>query len=344
MGFIEAFARGALVAVLVGIVLRGGIGAVGAQATDLGAGLLELSLTDPVEGGKMPAVIAFPTTGRGAPTEVGPFVVDAVRGALPAAGKFPLVVFSHGTGGSSLGHHDSLTALARAGFVAAAVEHPRDNYRDDSGFGTDLQLQGRPHHVVALIDAILAHSTIGPAIDGQAGVGMVGHSAGGYTALLIAGAVPDFSLREAYERAIPDEQYQRRAATVRQRTRKPDLKAVADQRVRAILLMAPAIGYAFDKAALANVKIPVLLYRPTQDELLPHPWHAERIAQGLPTPPEYRSLHGAGHFVFLAPCSPALAARAPVICADPPGIDRKAIHAQLNVDMVAYFRKTLGPR
>jgi len=30
--------------------------------------------------------------------------------------------------------------------VAAAVEHPRDNYRDDSGFATDLQTFGAEPH------------------------------------------------------------------------------------------------------------------------------------------------------------------------------------------------------
>jgi predicted dienelactone hydrolase len=102
-------------------------------------------------------------------------------------GPFPLIVFSLGTGASNLAHHDSMAALARAGFEAASVEHARDNYRDDSAFGTDVQLIGRPHHIVALIDAILAHPAFGPLID-RAQIGMASHSAGGATALLIAGA------------------------------------------------------------------------------------------------------------------------------------------------------------
>ena len=217
---------------------------------------------------------------------------------------------SHGTGGSHLGHHDTLAALARAGFVAAAVEHPRDNFRDDSGFATDLQLIGRPHHIVALIDGVLAHATVGPLVD-RARIGMAGFSAGGYTTLLIAGAVPDFALQEEYRRAVPNDPLRGRADAAGKQRRKPDLKIVADPRVRAIFLMAPALGYVFDKAGLAKVEVPVRLYRPTADEVLAHPWNAERIAQMLPKPPEYQLIEGAGHYVFLPPCPMLLALRIP---------------------------------
>ena len=185
---------------------------------------------------------------------------------------------------------------------------------------------------------------MGPLVDAQR-IGMAGFSAGGYTALLIAGAVPDFSLRDAYRKAVPNDPLRRRAdaAAARQR-RKPDLKFVADPRVKAIFLMAPALGYLFDGAGLSKVSIPVRIYRPTADEILAHPWNAERIAQMLPKPPEYETIKGAGHYVFLAPCPPILAARLGEYCKDPPGIDRAALHARINADMVDFFRRSLASR
>jgi predicted dienelactone hydrolase len=312
------------------------------RAEDFGAGFLDLQLTDPVEGGPMPAVVFYPTKADGGSTSVGPFTIAATRGAAPASGAFPLIVHSHGTGGAHLGHHDTLAALARAGFVAAAVEHPRDNYRDDSCFATDLQLIGRPHHIVALIDGVLAHATVGPLVD-RARIGMAGFSAGGYTTLLIAGAVPDFSLQEVYRRAVPKDPLRGRADAAGKQRRKPDLEIVSDPRVKAIFLMAPALGYVFDKAGLAKVEVPVRLYRPTADEILAHPWNAERIAQLLPKPPEYQLIEGAGHYVLLPPCPMLLALRVPAICKDPRGVDRAAIHARLNAEMVEFFRRTLGP-
>jgi predicted dienelactone hydrolase len=312
------------------------------HADSPGAGFLDLTLTDPVEGGPMPAIVVYPAQAQGAPTQRGPFALDATANAAPAAGSFPLIVFSHGTGGSLMGHHDSLTALARAGFVTAAVEHPRDNFRDDSGFATDLQLVGRPHHIVALIDGVLAHAA-GRLVD-RSRIGMAGHSAGGYTALLIAGAVPNFELQAEYRHAVPYDPLRARADAAGRERRKPGLAHVSDSRIRAIFLMAPALGYVFDRAALAKVEVPVRLYRPGADELLAHPWNAERIARMLPNPPEYQVLDGAGHFVFLAPCPSAFAALIPIICTDPPGIDRNAIHMRLNAEMIDFFRRALERR
>jgi predicted dienelactone hydrolase len=311
-----------------------------ALADSFGAGLMHLQLTDPVEGGPMPAIVFFPTKGDNGSTQVGPFAIAATENATPAPGPFPLIVHSHGTGGSHLGHHDTLVALARAGFVAAAVEHPRDNFRDTSGFGTDLQLIGRPHHIVALIDGVLANPTIGTLVD-KARIGMAGFSAGGYTTLLVAGAVPNFALAEEYRRAVPNDPLRRRAEANGKQRRKPDLKVVADSRVRAAFVMAPALGYVFDKAALASVQMPVRLYRPTDDEVLRHPWNAERIARMLPQAPEYELVKGAGHYVFLPPCPMLLAVRLPAICKDPPGIDRAAFHERLNAEMVEFFQRTL---
>jgi predicted dienelactone hydrolase len=313
------------------------------HANDFSAGFVDLTLTDPVEGGPMPAIVFYPAQGPGGATQRGPYTIDAAPGAAAAPGSYPLIVFSHGTGGASLAHHDSLTALARAGFVAAAVEHPRDNFRDTSGFGTDLQLIGRPHHIVALIDGVLAHPTVGPLVD-KKGIGMAGFSAGGYTTLLIAGAVPNFALAGEYRKAVPNDPLRKRAEAAGRQRRKPDLKFVSDPRVQAIFVMAPALGYVFDKAGLANLQVPVRLYRPAADEVLRHPWNAERIARMLPRPPEYQIIDRAGHYVFIAPCTAALAALVPHICKDAPGVDRAAIHRRVNAEMVDFFRRTLAQR
>jgi predicted dienelactone hydrolase len=332
---LELLARWALALTLLALAPFAAVG-----ADNYPAGFMDLALTDPVEGGPMRGFVVYPAATQGPPSQLDLFTIEATAGAPPSSGSFPLIVVSHGTGGSLLTHHDSMSALARAGFVIASVEHPRDNFRDDSGFGTDLQLIGRAHHIVALIDGVLAHAKIGGMVD-RSRIGMSGHSAGGYTALLVAGAVPNFALMEEYRKAVPFDFYRARADKVSNFRRKPGLDVVADPRVRAIFVMAPALGYVFDRNGLSKVEIPVRLYRPSADELLPHPWDAERIATMLPRQPEYQVLQGAGHFVFLAPCSAAFAARVPIICADPPGIDRVSIHRRLNDEMIDFFRRAL---
>src|SRR4051812_28163452 len=46
--------------------------------------------------------------------------------AAVAGRGHPLVVISHGTGGSLVDHYDTAIALARAGFVVAAITHTGD--------------------------------------------------------------------------------------------------------------------------------------------------------------------------------------------------------------------------
>jgi len=50
--------------------------------------------------------------------------VVAPSGAPVAGEHLPLVVMSHGTGGFYGSHYDTALALARAGFVVAALTHP----------------------------------------------------------------------------------------------------------------------------------------------------------------------------------------------------------------------------
>src|SRR5258708_24215426 len=56
----------------------------------------------------------------------------------------PLVVVSHGRRGSILAHNDTAAALADAGFVVAAINHPGDNARDSSRTDAFSALVERP--------------------------------------------------------------------------------------------------------------------------------------------------------------------------------------------------------
>ena len=74
--------------------------------------------------------------GRAETCDLGDLAVGVDYGLVgvkdcPVTGaKLPLVVFSHGTIGWFGGHHDTAAALADAGFVVAAINHPGDNAKD----------------------------------------------------------------------------------------------------------------------------------------------------------------------------------------------------------------------
>src|SRR5262249_3308767 len=149
----------------------------------------------------------------------------------------PLVVMSHGTGGSFEGHYDTALALAEAGFVVAAVTHTGDNYRDQSGFARAPE--NRPRHIKALIDHMLASWPRRDRLDPRR-IGIFGFSAGGLGALVAIGGVPDLSRGPSYCAAYPDDWGCRRARETGARySAAPGASFVHDSRISAAVIAAP---------------------------------------------------------------------------------------------------------
>lgn len=303
-----------------------------------GAGFRVVTLIDPVSKGAMDAAVFYPVARPTTATPIGPFLIDAQAGAEPAPGRHPLILLSHGSGGNRWGHHDLAEQLARNGYLVAAIEHPGDNYHDQSGVGTDRVLLGRPLQLSALLDTLLRDRLWASLIDARK-VGVAGFSAGGYSALLLGGARPDFSLLAAYCHRHPsDTQLCHRASPMI-----PSLERwgrTADPRVRAAFLMAP-LAIPFDQQGLAKVSLPVFIYLAASDHILFPSENGFHIRPLLPNLVELKSIPRADHYLFMAPCSPALMADAHEICSDAPGVDRIAWHARINADAVAFFGKTL---
>jgi predicted dienelactone hydrolase len=116
---------------------------------------------------------------------------------------------------------------------------------------------------------------------------------------------------------------------------------IAEPRIKAAVVAAPAIGFTFSKDGLKGVQIPIQLWRAGDDHILPSPDYVEPVRDALPRPAEYQVVAGADHFDFLAPCSDALAQAAPEICQERNGFDRAAFHEVFNRDVVGFFDRTL---
>ncbi len=315
------------------------LGTSAAAAEAPGVGFRELAMKDPVGGGPMSGLVFYPAAQPAKPLPVALFLVDAGRELEPVPGRYPLVLISHGHAGNRWGHHDLATELARKGFIVATLDHPGDNFRDTSGAGTDAVWLGRAWQLRALLDAVLAEGTVGASVD-PGRVGALGFSAGGYTVLLLAGAVPDFGRLERHCKTRKKAVLCAELAKVR--ATRPDLKNTAEPRIRSVFSMAP-VGVFFDKAGLKHVKVPVRLYAAAKDEVLPVADHAAHVRASLPTPPEYTLIPRAGHYVFLAPCTPESAEQAQELCMDAPGVDREKLHRELAADAERFFSRTLAP-
>jgi len=290
---------------------------------------------------RVPVAVWYPSPAPTTEWDAGPYHLHATRDAPLAAGRHALIVLSHGSGGSELGHFDLAEALARAGYIVAAPRHLGDSFDEPQGRGSDVQLTGRPWQAVAALDTVLADARFAPGIDASR-IGMAGFSAGGYTTLVMAGARPDLSLHAAHCKLHPDdaELCFGGVQTTLPVTR-PGWALPRDPRVRAAVAMAP-LSVMFDAKGLAGVTIPLRIYKAANDQLLQNRFNTDPLLRAFPRPVEQAEVPG-NHFVFLAPCSDALKAAAVPICADPPGVDRAAVHATLDAEIVAFFDRTLPP-
>jgi predicted dienelactone hydrolase len=268
---------------------------------------------------------------------------DGVVSHVSVKGKhLLLIVLSHGGGGSYDGHYDTAIALARAGFVVAAVNHAGDDHEDQSRV---MELWHRPEQLHRLISYMLQEWPERQLLD-KSEVGAFGFSNGGFTVLVAAGGVPDLSRVGPYCQAHPEHDLcaAMRHAGVDPRhppIRVPKNAWISDARIKAVVVAAPAFGFTFSKRGLSGVRVPVQLWRAKDDRHQPNPYYDEAVREALPVPPEYHVISGAGHYDFLPPCSEQLAAARPDICSDRTAFNRAAFHAQFNASVVRFFRAHL---
>jgi predicted dienelactone hydrolase len=278
-----------------------------------------------------PPIVKFFSAGRTAP------------GAAPAPGpRRPLILLSHGAGGTALGFAWLGTALAAHGFIAAAVNHPGNNGLEA------LTVEGfslwwlRATDLSAVIDALLGDKTFGALID-PARIGAAGHSAGGYAVIAVAGAISDPAKLQAFCRspaadisckAAPPapEMRERRQARLdsdpefRQRYGKAG-ESYRDERIRAVFAMAPGLVPMFTPESLGAISIPVAIVSGNADEVVSSVSHAEALASVIPHA-TLKLFPRAGHFVFFDTCTAVGRLVLRAVCVDAGGVDRDAIHAE----------------
>lgn len=251
----------------------------------------------------------------------------------------PLVVISHGNGGSGLGHADTAQALARAGFVVAAITHPGDNFRDMS---RSLRLTDRAPQISALITYMTDDWQAADTLDKDR-IGAFGLSAGGFTVASLMGGVSDAQAINRHCSEHPDFFVCTLIGPggIDPATWTP---GGYDPRIKAAVLAAPGFGFSFTDESLGRVRIPVQLWQAGEDEILPSPYHVESLRDRLPGTPDYHLVPGASHHDFLPPCSPEMKATAPTICRSNEGFDRAAFKLEFNSQVVAFFERALSSR
>jgi predicted dienelactone hydrolase len=214
----------------------------------------------------------------------------APAGVAADAKRLPLVVFSHGLGGSRAGYSHLGRHWAAQGFASLHLQHAGSDRAVWRGAGTfetlqALQAAASPEQAVArardvsfALDRLLDDPSLGARID-AARIAVAGHSYGANTALLVAGA-------RFEAEGLP--------STLR------------DERIRAAVLMsAPPFPAAFDsRRVLAGVTIPTLHLTTVDDVIrVPGYWSVAQdridLFESLPAAGKRLAVFGFGaHSVF----------------------------------------------
>jgi predicted dienelactone hydrolase len=309
--------------------------------TPYSAGFSRVTVGDPGTGERITAGIWYPTQAREARVSEQSRTFMVARDSMPAAGSYPLILLSHGSGAWYGAHHDSAEFLARRGFVIASLTHPGDNFQDLGGYLGAQQLLGRPHHMKLLQDYLLGTHKYGSIVD-VGRLAAIGFSEGAYTVTVLMGGEPDFERFAEHARWNPDDPILLPHWELTVNTLNAQEQTRYDVPIVSAVLMAPAFGFLFDRHRLSRVPAQVRLYRAEMDNLLRPDTHVEPYLRSLPHVPEYRIVKGAGHYAFLSPCPEALMEEDPDLCRDRAGFDRIAFHERLNAQMLDYFIRTLG--
>jgi predicted dienelactone hydrolase len=323
-----------------------------------------------------PLTLFYPTDAHTRSVEQGPFRLDVAPDAAPTPGRHRLIVISHGAGGSSEPDHALAAALARAGFVVAQVTHEGDNFRDQRWSGPE-SFRRRPGEVVRAIHALAADPSWSARLD-LSKVGVHGMSAGGVTALSLAGAqwnlltmvrhcnahleedigfclngapTPEAQAarRQRFEAArnVPDaflpadmkQWHGGRTPTAEQPDPRPDPRIVS-------VTLAVPVAAIFSPESLGRIQIPVGIVSAQNDRLLLPRFHSARLLAHCSRCHSLVDLPGTGHMDLMRPWPDALArevASKQARGGEPtPGLN-PALLTDAHAKIVAFHRQHLNP-
>lgn len=247
--------------------------------------------------------------------------------------SLPLVVISHGLG-EDRGNFSYLAQfLASHGFVVALPEHVGSSSRRftsaAAGFANPPGAQeaiDRPQDIRFVLDRLTQEPPWRGRVNTRR-VAVLGHSYGGFTALMLAGAVikPE-NIRTACSSVdrlmlVPSASLQ--CSLGRLPRDRYDLR---DPRVVAILPISPFASKVFEPAALQQVQVPTLLWSGSADLIVPTLAEAIQPFQRLGSPNKHLVVAiNATHFSVLGESQGQATRLPPAIVGPPQELGRKAL-------------------
>lgn len=322
-------------------------------------GFKQITLPDAEHGRPLHVTTWYPTDYDGPQTIVAEnpaFVgLSVAKDANPGTGRHPLVVLSHGYGGSWRNLSWLAGELVQKGYIVAAPDHPGTTAFDTNSPETK-KLWERPRDLGRVIDALLAK----PDLAGEVApnrIAAIGHSLGGWTVTELAGGRLDADLVtkdcDARFGSISCKLFTHLgigAGTEATANLRGDLR---DARVRAVVTLDLGLASGLKPESLADVHVAFLVIAAGTDidgiaaekaEVAATNKDSSYLAQYLPkASASYAEIPDALHFSFMQLCKPGaielIKEETPgeeIVCKDGGSRDRAGIHREIT-DMIITF-------
>lgn len=231
-----------------------------------------------------------------------------------STGPYPLVILSPGFSIGAATYGWLAEHLASYGFVVVAPEHRE--WMDAELSGLWQVVPTRPQDILAVLDYTDEPDGVLRGLVDNEQVAVLGHSYGGYTALVAAGARIDTAgltahCKDAYAEEHPSAwlcdkllPHLGGMATQAGLQSIPEglWPAWADPRVGAVVALA-GDAFFFGEEGLAEIDVPVLAIGGTHDMDSPFSWGTQPTYAHVSSPAKVRvALDGAEHMIFTGPC------------------------------------------
>lgn len=290
-----------------------------------------------------PVTLFYPSSAPEGTLQRGPFVLSLAPDGALQQGNGRLIIISHGSGGAPWVFTDLARVLVQAGFVVALPRHRGDNHLDHSAPGPD-SWRLRPVEVSRAIDAVAQHPVWSSQLSLDR-VGIYGTSAGGHTALSLAGGrwsdaqflrhceqhlSEDFSSCVGFVTRLRSNGWDwlKKAVAIgilRQRFQDPTWHTHHDARIAAALAAVP-FAADFDMGSLTSPPIPLGLATADGDINQIPRFHAQAVLAACGNCEHVVDLKEAGHGAYLSPL-PVFKPHSveAELLNDPPGFDRRLL-------------------
>jgi predicted dienelactone hydrolase len=315
-------------------------------------GLLEINIEATHHAREMQVAVWYPASDgtveafAGNPVFMGG---EVRRGATPLPGKHPIVLLSHGMGGTYLSLNWLATGIAAKGAIVISVNHPNGWFRDrdpEKMFNHWTRVQD----LETALDHVLSDKMLADVVDATR-IYAAGFSFGGWTALSIGGATADVTgaleyCKHAGERSHNCTDLKSYGLDPAKIEPAKWTASYRDPRIKAVVSIDPGLTWGMGPSNVKDLdpsRLMIIGLGKGRDRH--YATDTSKLGSGLDDllpGARIEVLAPATHFTAMPICTPEGAAilaaeKDDAVCTDPPGTDRKAVHDNIIALMAEQF-------